>query len=84
VSVDELCQTIVDLAPHLDGGYHSQLILGNGDRDVHLAAVADVDDANLVAQKTGHFLDRLDGRGKADPLRPRCAALDDEIFEARQ
>ena len=43
MSFDELCQSIVNLTPHFVGGNDSQLILGNRDREIHLATVTDVD-----------------------------------------
>ena len=45
VLADQLGDAVVDLAPHLVGGDRAELVARDLDRQIHRAAVADVDDA---------------------------------------
>src|SRR5205807_2121161 len=62
-------QAIVDLVPHLIAGHGAELAFGDLDREIHFAAMADLHDPRIVAQKARHQLDGLNGGGKADALK---------------
>ena len=67
---DQIGEPIVDLVPHLVAGDRAQLALRDLDKQIHLAPMADRDDARIVAQELRHGLDGLDGSREADPLQP--------------
>src|SRR5689334_2657290 len=82
VFADEVRDTVVDLAPHFIGGDGTELVARNLDRELHGAAVADVDDAGIIGEEGGDVLDGFDGGGQAYTLRLGEAALLDESIQA--
>ncbi len=82
VGFDQRRQTVVDLVPHLVGRDGAQLIARDLNGEVHLAAVADVDDAGLVAEEASHLLYGFDGGGEADALGAGASVAGHQRVEA--
>ena len=70
----QLGDAVVNLAPHFVAGDGAKLGRRNFDREVELAAMADVDDGRSRASRAGQemrdLLDRLLRRRQADARRP--------------
>ncbi len=67
-----LRDAIVDLAPHLAARDRSELVGRHLDRELHRAAVADVDDPRRGAQEARDLVERPHRCGEADALRLAC------------
>ena len=78
VRVNQLHETMIDFLPNFVRHHRFKRRLGNFDRQIQFAAMADVDDlaigvAGIVHctrtdQKTGNLLDRFLRRGQTDSL----------------
>ena len=89
--LDQLGQSVVDLLPDFRRHHRLERRVGDFEREVARAAVADVDDGAGRAsrrprpahQKARHGLDRLLGRGQADAQQP-IAAQRGQTFERKR
>ncbi len=79
---DLLGDAIVDLAPHLFARDRTELVAGNFDAQLHLAAVSDVDRRRPIAQKSGDVFERPHRRREPDALRLLRPVLLDQVIEA--
>ena len=75
---------VVNLAPHLFARHWAEFVAGNFDRQLHFAAVPDVDDRRTLAQELRHLFQRTHGRRKPDSLRFFPGRLDDQVIQARE
>ncbi len=66
---NQLGHAIVDLGPHLVAGHRAQFVARNLHGQIHLAAMADIDDARVRRQKLRHLFDGLHRSRESDALR---------------
>ena len=69
VSADQFGDAVIQFGPHFMRGDGAEFVAGNQHGQVHVAAMAGVDDARAGADEVRDLFDRLDRGGQADALR---------------
>lgn len=69
VRADQIGYAVIDLRPHLVSGHRAQFVLRNFNREVHRAAVPDLNDARPFAEELRNLFDGFDRCGESDALR---------------